>query len=215
MKKFAIILSGSGVYDGSEIHETVLTMLAVKKQKADYKMFAPNTSQYHVVNHLTSDIMKETRNVLVESARIARGDIYPLSDFKVEDIDAVIIPGGFGAAKNLSTFAIEGEKFTILPEIEDVLIKTHDAGKPIGALCIAPVILAKIFGDVKLTIGNDEKTASTVEKLGAIHLRTSHGQIVVDHEKKIYTTPCYMLDANLIQIESGIGSLVSAMLENM
>lgn len=212
-KKIAVILAGCGVYDGAEIHEATLTLYAIVKHGAEYEIFAPDIKQHHVINHLTGQEMKEQRNVLVESARIARGKISPLSNFRSSDYDAVIFPGGFGAAKNLSTFAFDGINLKVLPEVEKTIKDMVQAGKPVGALCISPVILAKILGDVELTIGQDQDTASAVENLGAKHIGTGHGEVVIDKKYKAVTSPCYMLDANIVQIAEGAENVVKAILD--
>ncbi|MCF8368975.1 MAG: isoprenoid biosynthesis glyoxalase ElbB [Bacteroidales bacterium] len=215
MKKFAIVLSGSGVYDGSEIHEATLTMLAIMKQGAMYEIFAPDIPQHHVINHLTGKEMPEERNVLVESARIARGNIKNLNEYDPNNFDALIFPGGFGAAKNLSDFAFKGVDCTVNAEVEKAILKTAGKNKPIGALCISPVIFAKIFGDVEITIGQDKGTAEAVEKLGATHVNTTHGGVIIDEKNNLYTTPCYMLDANILEIAKGASNIVKIMLERM
>ncbi len=212
-KKFAVILSGCGVFDGSEIHEATLTLLAISKLNAEYTIFAPDMEQYHVINHLTGEVMNEKRNVLVESARIARGKIKPLSNYKASEFDALIIPGGYGAAKNLSTFAFEGENMKVHPDVEKAILDTAKQSKPIGALCISPMILAKVFGNITLTIGKDTETAKILEKLGAKHVTTSHAEIAIDMENKIVTTPCYMLESSIAQVYDGIENAVRAMLK--
>ena len=213
MKKIAVVLSGCGVYDGAEIHEAVLTMLAIANQGASYQIFAPDIEQHHVVNHLTGAEMDEHRNVLVESARIARGNIKALDEFKAEDFDAIIFPGGFGAAKNLSTFAFEGSNCKVNSEVETAIRKMVSLGKPIGALCISPVILAKLLGNVELTIGDDAGTIKAIEEMGARHKTATHGEVVIDRDRKIATTPCYMLDATISQIGEGASNVVKAILE--
>lgn len=215
MKKFAVILSGSGVYDGAEIHEATLTMLAITRQGAEYQCFAPNINQHHVINHLNGEEMKETRNVLVESARIARGNIKDLKEFDGNNFDAIIFPGGFGAAKNLSTVAFDGAYATVNPEVEKAIKQMFDLKKPIGALCISPTIIAKVLGDVNLTIGQDEGTIEVIEAFGATHIETDHGDVVFDEEKLVFTTPCYMLDATILDIDDGATNVVYAMLEMM
>lgn len=215
MKTFAVVLSGCGVYDGAEIQEAVLTMLAIKKNGCEYKIYAPDTDQYHVMNHLTGKPSHEKRNILVESARIARGDIQPLSAFRASDADAIIFPGGFGAAKNLSTWAYEGEEARINPDVEKAVDTMMKAGKPVGAMCIAPVILAKLVKETKLTTGNDKASREYIEKMGSDYSITTHGQVVADREKKIFTAPCYMLDANIVQIAEGTENLVKEMLKTM
>ena len=215
MKKFAVILAGCGVSDGAEIQEAVMTLYAIAKNGAAYKIFAPDINQHHVVNHLTGKEMPEKRNVLVESARIARGKIKPLNALDMRSFDALIFPGGFGVAKNLSSFAFEGEKCKVNPEVTGVIRDAVSLRKPIGALCISPVILAKVLGDVKLTIGNDAGTAKAIEKMGAHHVLTTHGEVVVDEKHKVFTTPCYMLDATIVQIAEGAEHIVKKMLDSM
>jgi enhancing lycopene biosynthesis protein 2 len=214
-KKFAVILSGCGVYDGSEIHEATLTLLAISKLGAEYEIFAPDIEQYHVVNHLTGEVMNEKRNVLIEAARIARGKIQPLKKLDISNYDAVVIPGGYGAAKNLSTFAIDGEKMKVLPEVEKVILDAAKQNKPIGALCISPVILAKVLGNISLTIGNNSDVAKIVENFGSKHVNTSHTEVAVDPNNKIVTTPCYMLESSISQIYDGIENAIRSMLKMM
>lgn len=214
-KKIAVILCGCGVYDGSEIHESVMTLLAIQKHGATPVNFAPNIDQAHVINHLNQTEMNETRNVLVESARIARGNIRDLAEFNADEVDALVIPGGFGAAKNLSDFAFKGDQCSVHPQVEAALKAIHAAGKPIGALCISPAVIAKVFGQVELTIGQDEGTAQALEKLGATHKKTSHGEVVIDQGKKIVTSPCYMLESTVPQIAEGAENVIKALLELM
>lgn len=212
-KKIAVVLSGNGVFDGAEIHEATLSLFAIVKNKASYEIFAPDINQYHVINHITGEEMKETRNVLVESARIARGKIKPLSAFNADDFDAIIFPGGFGAAKNLSSFAFDGVNCSINPDVEKAVKAMVNKKKPIGALCIAPVLIAKLLGDVELTIGQDKGTAEAVEKMGAKHKKAGHGEIIIDKKYRVITTPCYMLDANVVQIAEGADAVVKAILK--
>jgi enhancing lycopene biosynthesis protein 2 len=203
MKKFAVVLSGCGVFDGAEIHEATLTLLAIAQQGASYEIFAPDIDQHHVINHYTHKEMAERRNVLVESARIARGKIKPLSNFREKDFDAIIFPGGFGAAKNLSTIAFDGPDAKVNSDVAVAVRSMHQAGKPIGALCMAPAMISRILGHVEVTIGNDPGTAGTIQKMGGVHVNASHGEVVVDKKNKIFTTPCYMLDATIVQIYEG------------
>ena len=214
-KKFAIVLSGSGVYDGAEIHEATLTMLAIMRQGGDYQCFAPDIKQHHVINHLTGEEMNESRNVLIESARIARGNIKALSEFDGKDFDALIFPGGFGAAKNLSTVAFDGANATVIPEVEKAINQMLELKKPIGALCISPAILAKVLKDVNVTIGMDKGTAEAIEAMGATHVETDHGDVVFDEDKLVFTTPCYMLNATILDIDDGATNVVKAMMEVM
>lgn len=212
-KKIAVVLSGCGVYDGAEIHESVLTLLAIAKAGAEYEIFAPDMEQRHVVNHLNGEDIHQSRNVLVEAARIARGNIKPLSEFKSGNFDALMFPGGFGAAKNLSSFAFDGADCSIHPEVARAIRETHQAGKPIGALCISPVLVAKVIGETEVTIGSDPGTAEAVEEMGSKHIQTTHGEVVYDTKNKIATTPCYMLDATITQIADGAEKVVNAVLE--
>lgn len=215
MKKFAVILAGCGVYDGAEIHEAVMTLYAIANNGAAYQCYAPDIKQHHVVNHLTGKEMSESRNVLVESARIARGKIKPLNELDIRDFDAVIFPGGFGVAKNLCSYAFDGADCKVIPEVSEVIREAATMRKPIGALCISPVMLAKVLGDVELTIGHDSRTAKDIEKMGARHRQATHGQVVVDEKHKVFTTPCYMLDATIVDIAAGADNIVKAMLEVM
>lgn len=211
--KFAIILSGCGVFDGSEIHEATMTMLAVVRNGGVYEIFAPDVKQHHVINHLTGETMKESRNVLVESARIARGKISPLSSYNAGDFDAIIFPGGFGVAKNLCTYAFEGTDCNVDSVVEKAIRETHGAGKPIGALCIAPVLITRILGAVNVTIGSDRATSETIEQMGGIHTSTSHGEVVIDRKNRIVTTPCYMIDGSIDDIATGADNAVKALIE--
>ena len=212
-KRFAVILSGCGNKDGAEIHESVMTLWAIHKHGAEYQCFAPDIAQHHVLNFITGQEMDEKRNVLVESARIARGDIMDLKAYKVDDFDGLIMPGGLGVAKNLSTFAFEGADCTVNEDVVRAVRETAAQNKPIGALCIAPAIIAKILGDVEVTIGQDPGTEAAIVKMGASHQQTTHGEIVVDRKHRIVTTPCYMLNARVDQIGEGAENLVKALLE--
>ena len=216
MKRVAVLLSGCGVFDGAEIHESVLVLLALDRANARIICTAPDMPQRQVVNHVTKQVVpSETRNVLVESARIARGNIIPLSQLKVSDYDAVILPGGFGAAKNLCDFALAGENFTVAPAVAQALQAAHQAGKPIGFVCIAPAIAAKLFGAEKIefTIGTDAGTARALEPSGAKHVTCNVYNVVIDRRLKIVSTPAYMLAQRISEAEAGISKLVQAVLE--
>lgn len=213
MKKIAVVLAGNGVFDGAEIHEATLTLFSIAKHGASYDIFAPDITQHHVINHITGNEMPEKRNVLIESARIARGKISDLSTFDANNYDALIFPGGFGVAKNLCTFAFEGLDCSVNADVEKAIKSMIEQKKPIGALCIAPVLLAKVLGDVNLTIGQDKETSEAVTKMGANHKITTHGELVIDHKYKIVTTPCYMLDANIVQIAEGANNIVKAIID--
>ncbi|MEA2106357.1 MAG: isoprenoid biosynthesis glyoxalase ElbB [Bacteroidota bacterium] len=213
MKKIAVVLAGNGVFDGSEIHEATLTLYSIVKNGASYEIFAPNIDQHHVINHLTGDEMKEKRNVLTEAARIARGKINDLKNFKADDFDAIIFPGGFGVAKNLCTFAFDGTNCKVNLDVEKAIRSMHERKKPIGALCISPVLIAKVLGDIEVTIGQDKDTAKAINEMGAKHKDTTHGEIIIDEKNKIVTTPCYMLDANIGQIGDGANNVVKKIVE--
>ena len=212
--KVGVILSGCGVMDGSEIHESVLTLLALDREEINYICIAPNKEQAQVINHLTNKPVNEKRNMLIESARIARGNIKDIKEISPNELDAVILPGGFGAACNLSTFAKDGANALVLPEVENFLKIIHSQKKPIGAICIAPNIIAKLFGDknVELTIGNDQDTAKKLEQMGAKHINKSAKDIVIDEKNKIVTTPAYMLGKGPTELEIGITKLVKAVI---
>ncbi len=209
MKKFAVVLSGCGVYDGAEIHEAVMTLYAIEKHGATYQCFAPDIDQTHVVNHLLGEIVDETRNVLTESARIARGKVKPLSAFSALEYDAIVFPGGFGAAKNLSNYAFsDGDEYTVNTEVSSVILEMIAERKPVGAMCIAPVLLAKVLDDAVVTVGHDEGTALAIERVGATHVNTGQGQVTVDTKHRVYTTACYMQDKNLVEIAESTNNLI-------
>lgn len=216
MKKFAVVLSGCGVFDGSEIHEGCAALLAIHRAGAEAVICAPAGPQMHVVNHLKGEPdEKDSRNILDESARLARGEIKPLAEVDIADLDAVLLPGGFGAAKNLCTFAVDGENCTVHPEIEAFLRAVHDKGKPIGAMCIAPVILARVFGPdlhPSLTIGNDPGTAAKIDLMGAHHVDCPATETVVDERNNIVTTPAYMIAADIGQVFDGATACVARLL---
>ena len=213
-KKIAVILSGCGVYDGAEVHESVITLLRLDQRGAQVQCFAPNISQLHVINHLTGEEMPESRNVLVESARIARGNIKDIREASVEDFDALIVPGGFGAAKNLSNFAIEGAGCTVQPDVLALTEAFAEAGKPVGLICISPALAAKIYGPgVTCTIGNDADTAAAMNKMGATHAECAVTDIVEDKARKLVSTPAYMLAQSISEAASGINKLVDRVLE--
>jgi len=213
-KKVAVILSGCGVYDGAEIHESVITLLRLDQRGAQVQCFAPNIAQLHVINHLNGEEMPESRNVLVESARIARGNVKDLREADVEDFDALIVPGGFGAAKNLSNFAIEGAGCTVQPEVLALAEAFAEAGKPVGLICISPALAAKIYGPgVTCTIGNDTDTAAAMNKMGATHEDCAVTDIIEDKARKLVTTPAYMLAQTISEAASGINKLVDRVLE--
>ncbi|AIW16603.1 isoprenoid biosynthesis glyoxalase ElbB [Vibrio tubiashii] len=214
MKKIAVILSGSGVFDGAEIHESVLALHAVEKQGASWHCFAPNIDQLHVINHKTGEEMDEQRNALVEAARIARGNIEDVAKLNVEEYDALLVPGGFGAAKNLTDFAVSGAECSINTHVASACRAFAQANKPAGYLCIAPTIIPMIYGQgVKGTIGNDEATAAAFNALGGEHVNCDVSDIVVDEQNLVLSTPAYMLAESISQAASGIDKLVERLVK--
>ena len=213
MSKIGVVLSGCGVNDGSEIHESVITMLELDRAGAEMVLMAPNIDQLHVINHATGEEMDDSRNVLIESARISRGNIEDIAGVTSENLDALIFPGGFGVAKNLSDYAMAGMECSINPDVLRLSKEVHNDGKPIGVICIAPAIMAKILaGDTELTIGFDEQTASDIDAMGAKHVLCPVDEIVVDKEKKVVSTPAYMEAQSIKQAASGIEKLVAEIL---
>ncbi|CRM34880.1 Sigma cross-reacting protein 27A [Pseudomonas sp. 24 E 13] len=213
-KKIAVILSGCGVYDGAEIQESVITLLRLDQRGAHVECFAPDIAQLHVINHLTGEEMPESRNVLVESARIARGAVKDIREANAADFDALIVPGGFGAAKNLSDFAVQGAGCSVNPQVLELAEAFAEAGKPVGLICISPALAAKIYGPgVTCTIGNDADTAAALDKMGATHQECTVEDIVEDTARKLVSTPAYMLGKNISEVASGINKLVDRVLE--
>ena len=210
MSNVAVILSGCGFYDGAEINEAVLTLLSLEQQGANYQCFAPDREQMHVINHLTGEPVEgETRNVLVEAARIARGNIKPITEASAADFDALLVPGGFGAAKNLCDFAVAGDGMSVQPDFLQLAQQFHQAGKPIGLICIAPVMAAAICGDgTRCTIGNDPDTAAAIDAMGGEHLECPVTEARVDADKKMVTTPAYMLAGSVSEAYAGISDCV-------
>ena len=224
MKKIAVILSGCGVFDGSEIHEAVLTLLEIKRQGADYACFAPDKDQLHVIDHTKGEEMQPSRNILVESARIARGEISALSELDVSDFDGIMLPGGFGAAKNLTTWAINGPDGEIDLEVKRVLSDAVTSGTPTALICMSPVIMAKALAETevsaKLTVGNTNETSpyeidaisQGMNSLGAQAQMCGLTETVVDNENKIVTSPAYMMDVDITQVADGIANTVKELL---
>ena len=212
MPKVGVLLSGCGFLDGAEIHESVFTLLTLDQQQATIVCCAPNINQPAVVDHQTSQPTKETRNVLKEAARIARCEIQDVAEIKAADLDALVIPGGFGAAKNLCDFADKGPDCSVLPQVEKLIGDMLEQHKPVGAICIAPALLARVAGQrgikAKLTIGNDPQTAGALEKMGCLHETCPVTECFVDQQNKIVTTPAYMLGPGPAQVHEGIRKLV-------
>lgn len=216
-KRIGVILSGCGVYDGSEIHEAVITLLAIDRAGAEAICMAPNIPQMHVINHLSGEPAEgETRNVLVESARIARGNIKDLATVKTSDIDALILPGGFGAAKNLSDFAVKGADCSVNPEVARLVKQMFAAKKPIAAVCIAPAVLSKVLGSDKvphqLTIGTDAGTAAALTAMGSKHIGCPVHEFVIDRDNKLVSSPAYMLAGSIGEAADGIEKTVKALI---
>lgn len=218
MPKIAVVLSGSGVMDGSELHEAVLTLLYLDELGADVQCFAPDKDQMHVVDHVKNQPAEnQTRNAMVEAARISRGDIKPLSELISAEYDALVIPGGFGAAKNLCTFAVNGADCEVDPDMEKAILAFHESEKVVAPMCIAPAAVAKTLGQkgikVKLTIGTDEDTAAAINAMGAEHINCSVDGVVVDVEHNIVSTPAYMLGPSIKDVSKGIRKLADKVIE--
>ncbi len=215
-KRVGVVLAGCGYLDGAEIQEAVCTLLSLDKRGAKVVAMAPDVPQMHVVDHVKSaPAGGERRGVLAESARIVRGQIGDLAKVTAKDLDALVFPGGFGAAKNLCTFAVDGRNMRVNADVERLTREVRAAGKPMGFVCIAPVIAAKLFGSdtVKVTIGNDRDTAGAIESWGARHVDCKVEDVVVDERLRIASTPAYMLGPWIAAVASGIDKLVSAVLE--
>ncbi|MCK4342974.1 MAG: isoprenoid biosynthesis glyoxalase ElbB [Phycisphaerae bacterium] len=217
MPKVGVLLSGCGVFDGAEIHESVLTLLALDQKGATPVCCAPNTNQAAVIDHATQEPTSETRNILKESARIARGEIRDVATVKADELDALIMPGGLGAAKNLSNFAEKGTDCSIDPGVEKLVSDCLAAGKPVGAICIAPATLARIAANrglkAKVTIGNDAATAQAITAMGCVHENQPVTEIALDAKHKIVTTPAYMLAPGPAAVYEGVRKLVDKVLE--
>uniref|UniRef100_H3A773 Glutamine amidotransferase class 1 domain containing 3 n=1 Tax=Latimeria chalumnae TaxID=7897 RepID=H3A773_LATCH len=222
-RREAVVLSGCGVYDGSEIHEASAILVHLSRGGADVQVFAPNVPQMHVIDHSKGQPAEgESRNVLAESARIARGNITDLAKLSAQNHDAVVFPGGFGAAKNLCTFAVDGKDCQVNGEVERVLKEFHKSGKPIGLCCIAPVLAAKVLSGVEVTVGHEEDeggkwpyagTAQAISSLGAKHCVKELSEAHVDEKNKIVTTPAFMCETKLHHIFDGIGAMVQGVLK--
>ncbi|MGO2074421.1 MAG: isoprenoid biosynthesis glyoxalase ElbB [Pseudoalteromonas sp.] len=214
MKKIAVILSGCGVYDGAEVNEAVLSLLHIAKAGAEYQCFAPDIMQMHTINHLTGEEMASDRNVLVEAARIARGEIKPITELDAADFDALILPGGFGAAKNLSDFAVKGAQAHVQTDVLKACKTFADNNKPAGYMCITPALIPLIYSaNAKVTIGDDQDTASAINALGAEHVACPVSEIIIDQQHKLVTTPAYMLAESILEADAGIEKLVTAVLK--
>ncbi len=223
MKRISVLLAGCGVYDGSEIHEAVLTLLAIEEAGASYQCFAPDKDQLHVINHITGEPMDEKRNVLVESARIARGNIKPLAELSANDYDALVIPGGFGAAKNLNQWALKGPEGELDPQVKQSIVAFHGAGKALCGLCMGPTVLAQALTGVpiELTVGTTREKSpydiaginAGMQSLGARPVEKTVREVAVDTERKIVTAPCYMMEASILDVRNNVQQAIRALLE--
>jgi len=215
MKRIGVVLSGCGVYDGREIHEAVATLLALDRAGAEAVCMAPDIDQMHVINHFTGKTEeRQRRNVLVESARIARGQVVALATVKVHEIDGLILPGGYGAAKNLCDFAVTGADCAVQVEVERLVREMNALGKPVAGICIAPALLVRVLGDCnpRVTIGNDPDTAAALTAMGGEHVECPADDIVVDEKNRLVTTPAYMVAGGIAEAAAGIEKLVRQVL---
>jgi enhancing lycopene biosynthesis protein 2 len=223
--KIGVIFSGAGVFDGTEIQEGVFTLLAIKKAGGEAVCFAPDIEQHHVINHITGQEMPEKRNVLVESARIARGEIKSLDQFNVDDIDALVLPGGFGAAKNLTKWAFSGPEGEINSQVKNAIAYMVKAGKPVAGLCMGPTVIAKALEDTGvaaiLTVGTTEEASpyeigaisQGMEKTGATAVMKTVNEVAVDLENKIVTAPCYMMEADILQVRNNVQKAIDELVK--
>ncbi|MCK9616400.1 MAG: isoprenoid biosynthesis glyoxalase ElbB [Lentimicrobiaceae bacterium] len=216
MKKFAVVLAGCGTLDGAEIHEATLLLLAIKKAGASYEIFAPDIPQYYVINHITGEEMPEKRNIMVEAARIARGKIKEIDTFCPDQFDVLAFPGGTGFTKNMCNFAFKGAECEVHPKISRAILKMAETKKPIAAMCIAPVALARVLNNVQITLGAEpSKAVDAIKKMGARHIPSTHGEVVYDEKYNVFTTPSYMLDASITDVAEGADKLVAAILSHL
>ena len=214
MKKFAVILAGCGHKDGAEITEAVSLLLAIDQHQCAYQCFAPDRPQAEVMDHLKGIPVKEERNIMTEAARIARGNVLPIDQFKAKDYDALFFPGGFGAAKNLCDYAFKGGQMEVYPDVARAILEMHQAGKPIGAMCIAPVMLAKLIPGVYVTLGAEgTPVTDEVRSWGANHVQTENGDVCADNGNLVFTTPAFMLDAALSDVYDGAYNMIEAVLD--
>lgn len=223
--RVGVIFSGSGVYDGTEIQEGVFTLLSLKKLGAEAVCFAPDVDQHHVINHITGEEMNETRNVLVESARIARGDIQSLAQFNAAELDALVLPGGFGAAKNLTKWAFSGPDGEINEQVKNAIVSMLESKKPVAGLCMGPTVIAKALEGTEvgatLTVGTTEAASpyeidaisQGMEKTGATAVMKTIDEIAVDEKNKIVTAPCYMMEADILQVRNNVQKAIDALVK--
>lgn len=215
--RFAVVLSGCGRADGSEIHEATCALLAIDCANCTYQCFAPDIAQAAVVNHLSGKTTAESRHVLIESARIARGNIKPLKEFRTENYDGIIFPGGLGAVINWCDFSLSGVRCSVDTSVRKTIWDSYKKGLVIGAMCIAPVVIAKVLGDegVVVTIGNDEGVATSIRQTGAVHQNCAATDVCIDEIHRVVTTPAYMLASSIKEVCEGADNMVKAMLQMM
>lgn len=223
--RIGVLLSGNGVYDGSEIHEAVLSLLAIDEAGAEWICLAPNYNQHHVINHLTGEEMPESRNILAEAARIARGNIKDISGFDIDEIDGLVLPGGFGAAKNFSSWAFQGPAGDVNPQVKEFIQKVMKAGKPIAALCVSPVVIAKTLQGTEakptLTLGTDASASpydikgfnEGITSVGAQAQMKDITEIAVDEKNKIISAPCYMMEVSIKQVRANSKMAIDKLVE--
>ena len=217
MKKFAVILAGCGRKDGSEINEAITLLLSIEQHHCEYQCFAPDRPQTEVIDHLTDKkVANAKRNILTEAARLARSNVRPIEEFKAEDFDGLLFSGGYGVAKNLCDYAYKGADMEVQPDVARVILEMHAAKKPIGGMCIAPVMFAKLIPEVCVTLGNDgTPDADNIYKMGASHVQTENGDVCADNAELVFTTPAYMLDATLKDVYDGAYNLIEAIVDTL
>lgn len=217
MKKFAVILAGCGRKDGSEINEAITLLLSIEQHHCEYQCFAPDRPQTEVIDHLTDKkVANAKRNILTEAARLARSNVRPIEEFKAEDFDGLLFSGGYGVAKNLCDYAYKGADMEVQPDVARAILEMHAAKKPIGGMCIAPVMFAKLIPDVCVTLGNDgTPDADNIYKMGASHVQTENGDVCADNAELVFTTPAYMLDATLKDVYDGAFNLIEAIVDTL
>ena len=217
MKKFAVILAGCGRKDGSEINEAITLLLSIEQHHCEYQCFAPDRPQTEVIDHLTDKkVTSAKRNILTEAARLARSQVKPVEEYKAADYDGLLFSGGYGVAKNLCDYAYKGAEMEVQPDVARAIIETHKAHKPLGGMCIAPVLFAKLIPGVCVTLGNEgTPDADNIRKMGAEHVQTEHGDVCADNAELVFTTPAYMLDATLKDVYDGAYNLVDAIVDTL
>ena len=233
MKNFAVILAGCGRKDGSEINEAITLLLSIEQHHCEYQCFAPNRPQTEVIDHLTDEKVAEERNILTEAARLARSQVKPIEEYKAADYDGLLFSGGYGVAKNLCDYAYKGAEMEVKPDVARAIVETREANKPIGGMCIAPVMFAKLLPGVCVTLGNEgtpdadniramgafhvqtENDADNIRAMGAFHVQTENGDVCADNEMLVFTTPAYMLDATIKDVYDGAYNLVGSIIDTL